>query len=268
MTKCAPLRIDWTFGIRLSVRHSSLDIRHCPGGSAIFSLKDGALWRCPMIYHFRPESFSGRVRVFPLPNLVVFPHVMQPLHIFEPRYRAMLEEALADDGLIGMALLASGWESDYEGRPPLRRVGCLCRVATHHRTSEGSYNVLVLGLRRIRSFASFRRTNHFARPSRTVRRCLSRRGSRCPRQAPASPARIVQTRLAKDSRGAGTTGSTFGRTNSAGDADRHCRLYAGYRAAIQRADAEETCVDRRAEELLEFLSRLRRLAFPPEFSVN
>ena len=46
---------------------------------------------------------------------------MQPLHIFEPRYRAMLEESLADDRLIGMALLAPGWENDYEGRPPLRR---------------------------------------------------------------------------------------------------------------------------------------------------
>ncbi|HEY2760280.1 MAG TPA: LON peptidase substrate-binding domain-containing protein, partial [Pirellulales bacterium] len=50
---------------------------------------------------FSLEEFSGRARLFPLPNLVVFPHVMQPLHIFEPRYRAMLEEALASDRLIG-----------------------------------------------------------------------------------------------------------------------------------------------------------------------
>ncbi len=99
---------------------------------------------------FSPEKFCGRARLFPLPNLVVFPHVMQPLHIFEPRYRVMLEEAVADDGLIGMTLLAPGWESDYEGRPPLRSAGCLCRVATHHRTDEGSYNLLVLGLRRIK----------------------------------------------------------------------------------------------------------------------
>ncbi len=98
---------------------------------------------------FSPESFSGQARLFPLPNLVVFPHVMQPLHIFEPRYRAMLEEAIAGDGLIGMTLLAPGWETDYEGRPPLRPAGCLCRVATYHRTDEGSYNVLLLGVRRM-----------------------------------------------------------------------------------------------------------------------
>ena len=43
---------------------------------------------------FSPASFSGTARLFPLPDLVLFPHVMQPLHIFEPRYREMLEEAL------------------------------------------------------------------------------------------------------------------------------------------------------------------------------
>ena len=74
---------------------------------------------------FSFEGFSGRVRLFPLPNLVLFPHVMQPLHIFEPRYRHLLEDALADDRLITMAALKPGWETDYEGRPPLYPVACL-----------------------------------------------------------------------------------------------------------------------------------------------
>ena len=64
---------------------------------------------------FSFEDFGGRVRVFPLPNLVLFPHVMQPLHIFEPRYRELLEDALAGDRLIAMALLAPGWENDLRG---------------------------------------------------------------------------------------------------------------------------------------------------------
>jgi Lon protease-like protein len=96
-----------------------------------------------------PADFRGTVRLFPLPNLVLFPHVMQPLHIFEPRYRAMLEDALAGDGLIAMAVLAPGWEKDYEGRPPLYSHACLARVATHHRLDDGTYNLLVLGLRRV-----------------------------------------------------------------------------------------------------------------------
>ena len=41
---------------------------------------------------FDSTTFSGVVRLFPLPNLVLYPHVMQPLHIFEDRYREMLEE--------------------------------------------------------------------------------------------------------------------------------------------------------------------------------
>lgn len=99
---------------------------------------------------FSPDQFNGMARVFPLPNMVMFPHVMQALHIFEPRYRAMLEEAVEDDRLIALGVLAPGWEQEYEGRPTLRSTACLCRVATHQRTPQGTYNALLLGVRRIR----------------------------------------------------------------------------------------------------------------------
>jgi len=99
---------------------------------------------------FSSEHFSGLARVFPLPNLVMFPHVMQALHIFEPRYVAMFEEAIEDDRLIALGLLAPGWEPHYDDRPPLQPVACLCRIATHQRTPEGTYNVLLLGVRRLR----------------------------------------------------------------------------------------------------------------------
>ena len=95
-------------------------------------------------------EFSGRVRLFPLPNLVLFPHVMQPLHVFEPRYRCLLEDSLASDRLIAMALLAPGWENDYEGRPPLYPMACLGRVTSFHRLDDGTYNLLLLGLHRVR----------------------------------------------------------------------------------------------------------------------
>jgi len=101
-------------------------------------------------FSFDASSFSGRARLFPLPNLVLFPHVLQPLHIFEPRYKAMFEEAIADDRLIAMSLLAPGWESDYEGRPPLEPIACLGRVATWHAVEDNRYNLLLLGLRRVR----------------------------------------------------------------------------------------------------------------------
>ena len=96
------------------------------------------------------KQFSGTARLFPLPNLVLFPHVMQPLHIFEPRYCDLLKDAMADDRLIAMATLRPGWEGDYEGRPPIWPFACLGRVTVHHRLPEGSYNVLLTGLARIR----------------------------------------------------------------------------------------------------------------------
>ena len=99
---------------------------------------------------FELSDFKGKVRLFPLPNLVLFPHVMQPLHIFEPRYRALLEEALSGDGLIAMAVLAPGWEANYDGRPALEPAACLCRIANWQKTPEGTYNVLLVGVRRIR----------------------------------------------------------------------------------------------------------------------
>ncbi len=110
---------------------------------------------------FALEDFSGTVRLFPLPNLVLFPHVMQPLHVFEPRYREMLEEAMAGDRLITMATLAPGWEADYDGRPPLLPVACLGRVVACHRLENGSYNILVCGLKRGRLLRELPPTKSF-----------------------------------------------------------------------------------------------------------
>ncbi len=90
------------------------------------------------------------VRLLPLPNLVLFPHVLQPLHIFEARYRDLLRAAIADDHLIAMALLRPGWEHDYEGRPPVWPVACLSKVMIHHRVQGGAYNILLMGLKRVR----------------------------------------------------------------------------------------------------------------------
>ncbi|MBI3839628.1 MAG: LON peptidase substrate-binding domain-containing protein [Planctomycetia bacterium] len=99
---------------------------------------------------FVPEQFSGRARLFPLPNLVLFPHVIQPLHVFEDRYVDLLHDALQDDRLIAMALLDTGWERDYEGRPPLAPVACLGRVLSCQAQPGTRYNLLLMGLRRVR----------------------------------------------------------------------------------------------------------------------
>jgi ATP-dependent Lon protease len=101
-------------------------------------------------YRFSPAEFSGVVRLFPLPNLVMFPHVMQPLHVFEPRYRDLLADAMRHDRLIAMAVLSSGWEADYDGRPPIGPHACLGRVVVSRPLDDGTHNLLLAGLRRVR----------------------------------------------------------------------------------------------------------------------
>jgi Lon protease-like protein len=95
-------------------------------------------------------DFCGRARLFPLPNLVFFPQVVQPLHIFEPRYRAMTADALAGDRLIALVLLRPDWEKDYDGRPAIYPVACLGKIVAEQRLEDGRYNLLLGGLARVR----------------------------------------------------------------------------------------------------------------------
>lgn len=97
-----------------------------------------------------PEDFCGRARLFPLPNLVLFPHVVQPLHIFEPRYCAMLEDAIATDQLIGMALLQPNWEALYNLKPAVAPTICIGKVISHTPTEDGRHNILLVGIKRAR----------------------------------------------------------------------------------------------------------------------
>ncbi|HEY7313385.1 MAG TPA: LON peptidase substrate-binding domain-containing protein [Gemmataceae bacterium] len=97
-----------------------------------------------------PDDFSGQVRLFPLPNLVLFPYVLQPLHIFEPRYRELMADALDDDRLIALATLKPGWEDDYHKNPPIYPVLCVGRIFKEERLPDGRYNLLLHGLSRAR----------------------------------------------------------------------------------------------------------------------
>lgn len=97
-----------------------------------------------------PDDFRGPARLFPLPNVVLFPGALLPLHVFEPRYRRLTADALADDRLIAPVLLRPGWEAGYEGRPAVYPVACLGRIVAEDCLKDGRYNLLLHGLRRFR----------------------------------------------------------------------------------------------------------------------
>ncbi len=90
------------------------------------------------------------IPVFPLQDVMLFPHSTRPLHIFEPRYRAMVADALEGDSIIGMILLQPGHEAEYEGRPPIYAVGCAGRIIAVERLPDGRYNIVLDGLVKFR----------------------------------------------------------------------------------------------------------------------
>jgi hypothetical protein len=88
--------------------------------------------------------------VFPLPNMVFFPRTEVPLHIFEPRYRAMVSDALQHEKRIVISLLKPGWERDYFGNPPCHEVATLGEITEHEPLEDGRFNIVLRGLFRVR----------------------------------------------------------------------------------------------------------------------
>ncbi len=99
---------------------------------------------------FDKGAFSGHVPLFPLPGTVLLPGALLPLHIFEPRYRAMVQDAVQGERLIAMALLGPGYEADYEGAPAIEEHVCIGRIVLEEALPDGRWNILLVGLRRAR----------------------------------------------------------------------------------------------------------------------
>ena len=95
-------------------------------------------------------SLPAAIPIFPLQDVTLFPHSTQPFHIFEPRYRAMVADALAGDSIIGMAMLEPGHEAEYEGRPPVFAVGCAGIIVAAERLADGRYNIVLTGVAKFR----------------------------------------------------------------------------------------------------------------------
>lgn len=87
--------------------------------------------------------------VFPLPGLVLFPRTMMPLHIFEPRYVRLVNDALAADGRFVTAHLRRGWEKDGQPRPPVHRVATMARILREESLSDGRFNLVIEGIERV-----------------------------------------------------------------------------------------------------------------------
>ena len=88
------------------------------------------------------------IPIFPLSNLVLFPNIVVPLHIFEERYKMMINTCIEHDEGFGLVLLRSGAEEENEGT--IHRVGVTVRIVQVERLDDGRMNILVEGESRFR----------------------------------------------------------------------------------------------------------------------
>ncbi len=101
--------------------------------------------------HLLPLEWLSELAVFPLPRVVFFPGTFLPLHIFEPRYRALVRDCLAQGRpAIAVTLLKPGYEVNYEGCPPMHDVCTVGRIERHEELPDGRFNLVLRGLHRVK----------------------------------------------------------------------------------------------------------------------
>lgn len=91
---------------------------------------------------------EARFPVFPLPGAILLPRAQLPLHIFEPRYRAMVRHAMAGDRRIGMVQPRGGAGQCVGDPPPLFSVGCLGEIVASEALEDGRFNIVLEGVAR------------------------------------------------------------------------------------------------------------------------
>lgn len=89
------------------------------------------------------------VPLFPLPNAWLFPGAVVPLHVFEPRYRQMVEDSLDGPGRLVLAAVPEQHHDQMEGAPPVHMVAGLGEIGRHQRLDDGRYMILLVGLARV-----------------------------------------------------------------------------------------------------------------------
>ncbi len=91
----------------------------------------------------------GRLPMFPLPGVVLFPHALLPLHIFEERYKKMARDLLSSHRHLAVAMLESPDDAMTPGRPPVRPIMGLGEVVVAHELPNGRFNLVVRGKLRV-----------------------------------------------------------------------------------------------------------------------
>jgi Lon protease-like protein len=221
------------------------------------------------------RDFANVCRLFPLPKVVLFPHAVLPLHIFEPRYRQMTEDALAGDQLVTIVQWRAPFPIKPGLEPPLEEIACLGRILQHERLPDGRFHFLLLGRKRVRLVREIPGDKLYRL---AVAEILEDENTELPQEPRRSEIAVLFRRVSErhgsldpDLKSLIDTGLPLG---SLTDLVAHAL---GLPPAIKQELLAETRVDRRADVLLEILRGLvdhKSAAgqglrpFPPPFSTN
>lgn len=97
------------------------------------------------------EDELAALPIFPLPRVVLLPGATLPLHLFEPRYRAMMRDCIEHGPrVVAMAMLAPGWEPSYGGRPAILPIAGVGRIVAHRANADGTFDLVLVGAARAR----------------------------------------------------------------------------------------------------------------------
>jgi uncharacterized protein len=215
---------------------------------------------------------SDLLPLFPLPNVVLFPNVFLPLHIFEARYREMVADAIASDRMIGMVLLRPGWERDYEGRPAIYPVGCSGVISHFEKLPDGRYNMVLRGLDRFRILEedhqrSYRRAAIEPLPERSLneddRAVIRRQRSRLETLLSPAAEKAANVEAAKGTR---SSDRTMPASMSDEDTVNALAQYLDFEPLEKQALLEQPSLRARAESLVELLEMKIMMARTPGLS--
>lgn len=106
------------------------------------------------------QDLPNIIPLFPLPNFVLFPGLGVPLHIFEPRYREMVNDVAQTHSIIGMLMLKGDWERDYYAYPDIYAIGCAGKIAALSKLPDGRFNLMLQGLSEFRVLREIRQHSY------------------------------------------------------------------------------------------------------------